>query len=348
MKKSKIKKNISDFVISQGFDFVGFSSTHLESKYIKCFKDWLFEGNHADMKYLEKEDSREFLNNILPNSKSVICMAMNYYYEQGDLPKASFRVARYAYARNYHKVIEKKLKEIVCFLKEAFPDEDFKAYVDTGPVLERAFAEQAGIGQIGKNGCLISQSCGSWVFLAEIISTLDLEDEEASTKSIENKECKNFEFVNDISNNTVIGKAASENRYTEDTKNTSEYFKCASCTKCIEACPTGAIIAPGVVDARRCISYLTIEHRGEIDEDLLEIIKKEKRFFGCDICQEVCPQNIARQKIHNHPELSDNPIAGDCVAIEDIKNMKSELDYLEKFAGSPLMRPKLKGMKRFL
>ena len=187
-----------------------------------------------------------------------------------------------------------------------------KSYVDTGPILERAYAEQAGIGVIGKNGCVISREFGSYIFLSEIITTLDFPLDQAS---------KTF-------NNKTV---------------------CGNCTKCIDACPTGAIIAPGIIDSHLCISYLTIENRKDIPPELAEKIREVKRIYGCDICQEVCPHNQARQKITTHWEFSEKEIAGDSLSPKkEEASLRSDESYLEKYAGSPFMRIKRTGLKRNL
>lgn len=256
------------------------------------------------MKYMQKIKERSDLTEILPGAKSVIVVAMNYYCEQSPLKKDHGRVARYAYGRDYHKIITRKLKELQKFIEESEPESKNRLYVDTGPILERAYAEQAGIGSVGKNSCLITKEFGSWVFLGEIITTLD--------------------FANAPSSHT-------------DT--------CGTCTRCIDACPTGAIIAPGVIDSRLCISYLTIENKDEIPVSLAKQIAKTRRLYGCDICQEVCPHNC-RQKPHSHDELKTPKIAGDQLNLKKIAQLKTDDAFLKTFAGSPLMRAKRKGLQR--
>ena len=298
------REKIEDFAKRLGFDLVGFSPAQIQSHYLEAFQKWLKDGNEGEMKYMQKIKERSDLTEILPGAKTVIVVAMNYYYEQEVLKEGHGRVARYAYGRDYHKIITKKLKELQRFIEENEPDSSNKLYVDTGPIIERAFAEQAGIGSVGKNSCIITKEFGSWVFIGEIITTLDLA---ATTKSPENP--------------------------------------CGTCTKCMHACPTGAIIAPGVIDSRLCISYLTIENKDEIHADLAKKIKESRRLYGCDICQEVCPHNC-RQKPHTHTELSDPKIAGDQLNLKKIQAIKDDDAFLKTFAGSPLMRAKRKGLQR--
>ncbi len=310
-----MRKQIEDFAKSLGFDLVGFSPAKIEEKYLKAFENWIDSGHQGEMGYMEKIERRSDLTKILPGAKSVICLALNYNYPQEPLKPDGIRVARYAYGRDYHKTIGKKLKQLVKFLEEVAPEHQHRWYVDTGPLLERALAEQSGLGRIGKNGCLITEQYGSWVFLAEVITTLDLTEKTSSKTSF------------------------STSRWSHSPKNPSGNV-CGNCTKCIDACPTGAIIKPGVVDSRLCISYLTIEHKDKIPPHLKKIIDKTKRLYGCDICQEVCPHNAAREKTHTHPELNEPKIATDQLDKKELKKIHTRADYLARFAGSALMRSK--------
>lgn len=307
LKKFLLRKKIEDFAKEIGFDLIRFTTAKIEPKYIATFQHWIAQNHHGNMSYMEKIAQRSDLTKILPNAKSVIVLAVNYYYDQPKLKPNHAKVARYAYGRDYHKIIGKNLKKLEAFIKELVPNEETKSYVDTGPILERALAEQSGLGTIGKNGCVITKEFGSWVFLSEIITTLDLKPE----KPLQPK-----------------------------------FHLCGQCTKCIDQCPTGAIIAPGVIDSRLCISYLTIENKDKIPPELAKIIKKTKRLYGCDICQEVCPHNTARQKVHTHPEFQNPKIAGDQLDTKKILQIKNDDEFLKTFAGSPLMRAKRKGLQR--
>lgn len=333
--KFALRQKISDYAKEIGFDLVGFSPAKIEEKYLLAFEDWIKEGREGSMEYMKKIEQRRDLTKILPGAKSVIVFGMNYFHEQPHLRRGHGRVARYAFGRDYHKVIGKKLKKVEKFIEELCPDNtltksDAKApcravcaaYVDTGPILERALAEQAGIGRIGKNSLLITEKFGSWVFLSEIITTLDL----------------NFDRT---------GPDATSDRWSSPTE--KSFNVCGNCTRCMTACPTGAIIAPGVVDSRLCISYLTIENKEKISPKLAKIIKKTKRLYGCDICQEVCPHNDARAKIATAPQDGlFTPIAGDSLNIKKIlaKTCSSDSEFLKTFAGSPVMRAKRKGLRR--
>lgn len=318
--KNRLRQLIVEQAKKLGFDLVGFTGAQIDEKHKKALKSWLknrYEGRMAYMSESEKIAKRFDLEKILPGAKSVIVLAMNYYHEQKPLTAGFGRIARYAYGRDYHKIISEKLKILEDFIKkigkEYLPATEIltKAYVDTGPILERALAEQSGIGVIGKNSSLITKEFGSWVLLAEIITNIDLTDE--------------------------LGKRSPSK---------DNFSACGICTRCKKACPTGALIAPGIIDARRCISYLTIEHKGKIPKKLAKATAKTRRIFGCDICQEVCPHNISRQKPTNHKELTEPKIAGDQLELEKILNIKTDDAFLKLFAGSPLMRAKRKGLQR--
>ena len=319
--EEKMNGNIEQYALSLGFDLVGFTSGKLPQKYIKAHEKWLEEGYEADMEYMKKPRVNE--------AKSVIVLGKNYYHDQPKLKKDNGRIARYAYGRDYHKVIGKMLKKLETYIAEADLEAKTKSYVDTGPVLERAFAEQANLGFIGKNSCLISPEFGSWIFLAVIFTTLNLVGKRhGDTKIVSQEQSAHAVGGEDVSRKIFNPRAGICN------------MSCGACTRCIDACPAGAIIAPGVVDARKCISYHTIENRNEIPPEIAAQIYKTKRIFGCDICQEACPHNLARQK----PIKALPPkIAGDQIPITQIK---TDQEFLETFAGSPLMRTKRKGLNR--
>jgi len=288
-------EEIKQHAKSLGFDLIAFCDATLDEKYLGAHEKWIQKSFHADMGYMEEVEKRADLTKILSGAASVIVLATNYYYDQKTLKPGHGRIARYAYGRDYHKIIGKRLKKL-----EAFIGGDTKSYVDTGPVLERAFAEKAGLGFIGKNSCLITPELGSWVFLSVIITDLKLEPSPSRTLP-----------------------------------------SCGTCTRCMDACPVGAIIAPGVIDANKCISYHTIENKGEIPPQIANKIAETGRIFGCDICQEVCPHNCRAV-----PTKISTAIAGDQLSFEKIRSIKSDEEFLELFAGSPLMRTKKEGLQR--
>lgn len=346
-----MRGQITAYAKSLGFDLVGFTPAKIAPKYKKAFQQWLKNQHHADMVYMEKIKERVDLQKIFKGAKTVIALGTNYYYDQPPLKHAHGRIARYAYGRDYHKVIGKRLKELEKFIAEICEGNDHtdsspddvsiqtqtpiltKSYVDTGPLMERALAEQAGIGRIGKNGCVISKEFGSWIFLSEIITTLDLATPLESFPG---------ERLTDPGR---PGSQLPSDRWSNPQE--KSFNVCGNCTRCMTACPTGAIIAPGVIDSKLCISYLTIESKEKIPPHLAKIIKKTRRIFGCDICQEVCPHNIARQKptkVYSHADWP--KIAGDQQDLAKVQSIKTRKEYTKTFAGSPLMRWKLPGHNR--
>ena len=306
-----------------GFDLIGFSKVEINKQAYLHFQDWLKNGAEADMSYMsetERVNKRRSAKFLMDNARSVISLGINYYHDQKPLSKGHGRVARYAFGRDYHKVLKEKLKKLEKFLELNFNAKTL-SYVDTGPILERSFAMQSGLGFIGKNSCLITPEFGSWVLLGEIITDFETEFLE-----------KNIREIKSMPND---GK-----------------MKCGTCTRCIDACPTHAITrnkqGEYFVDARKCLSYWTIEYKGhksKIPRTIVEAIKKSKRLYGCDICQEVCPHNC-RTKNSNHEEFKNKKIAGDSQDLQKILKLKSEKEFLKIFAGSPVMRAKLKGLKR--
>ena len=244
---------IKDRALEVGFDLCGVSAAIAHPRLARL-ASWLDEGRAGDMHYLrdsldERTDPRVFL----PTAQSVISLAVVYNSEppcdpEGVVEPGRAVVARYARGEDYHDALRIRLRALVQWMADtADPGLEALTCVDDGPVQERVFAEQAGLGSIGKNTCLISPKLGSWLFLAEIVTNAVLEPDEAAID------------------------------------------QCGTCTRCIEACPTAAIIAPYVVDATRCLSYLTIERRGDVDAALRPAIREQ--VYGCDICQDVCPWN---------------------------------------------------------
>jgi epoxyqueuosine reductase len=259
------------------------------------------------MAWLENVEPRTRPELLLPGARSVIVIALNYYTPDSPLLPGHGRIARYARGRDYHKVIGKILKKIAAFIKETAPDSRSKICVDSSPLLEKSYAVKAGLGFIGKNTTLITPQFGSYVFLGEIITTLELE-------------C--------------------------DTPHAApEYITgtCGTCTRCLDACPTGALTAPGCMDARRCISYLTIENKGEIPPELAT--KIGTRIFGCDGCQEVCPYNKSFAKPAADQDVA-KPLAGSSLPLKDILEIRTDAQFLARFAGSPLTRAKRAGLQR--
>jgi epoxyqueuosine reductase len=231
-----------------------------------AYRAWINHGYAADMDYLSRPDAvrrREDPRNIMPEARTVLVVAASYVGGSRPAPPPLHgRVSRYAWGEDYHRWLLKQLKELVGILTEKAPDSRrVRTYVDTGPILERAWARRAGLGWIGKNTNLIHPKLGSYLFLGTAL--LDV---------------------------PVVGPHP-------DPVTPS----CGSCTRCIDACPTGALVSPGVLDARRCLSYLTIENRGPIPEEFRPALGD--RVFGCDICQDVCPWNRKPRQAHERGPL---------------------------------------------
>lgn len=235
-----------------GFEVAGVADPH-PSRYAAAYQSWLARGFHAEMGYMARPDAIEKRVNpgaLMPDVRSVVVVGMNYY--PGDFPSVTTyrgRVSRYAWGVDYHDVMIAKLRRLGDWIAaQVGQPVARRAYVDFGPLMEREFAQRAGLGWFGKNTNLIHPAWGSYIFLGELLLDLEL---------------------------------------TPDSPFTDDH--CGSCTACLDACPTGALVSPHVLDARRCISYLTIEHRGTIPEELRPLMGDW--VFGCDICQEVCPWN---------------------------------------------------------
>jgi epoxyqueuosine reductase len=312
-----------------GFDLCGIAPVR-DFGELHVFPAWIRDGKHGEMKYLEARNEtgelkRSSLPQAAPWARSVIVCAINYntahpYSTQAQTEDTSRGwISRYAWAReDYHDAVLRRLRQVedqLVGLAEAGdgpPATDAlhsRSYVDTGPIIERVYAKYAGIGWIGKNTCVINQQLGSWLFLGVILTSLNLTTD-----------------------------ALADNQFTADLPAPD---RCGSCTRCITACPTQAIVAPGQLDARLCISYLTIEKRGEIPEELRTGMGRQ--VFGCDICQDVCPWN------RKAPVTA----AAEFEAREGLVN--PELDWLAemnqkefqiKFRGSPIRRAKLSGLRR--
>lgn len=255
-------------------------------------------------------DRRAHAYRLAPGIRSVIVVGLNYYRQNtGPVPPGHGRVARYARGRDYHKIINKMSRELITRI-ECEIDRDaaqcqrpiFKHWVDYGPMLERAYAARAGLGFIGKNTNLITRQYGSWVFLGEIVTSLELEPDGIDPG------------------------------------------QCGRCRECIDACPTGAISDRGVLDSRKCLSYLTVEHKGAIPTE--SAARMGSQVFGCDICQEVCPFNLRREEQATHPQLQAERGVGEVIDCEAVLRMSTDSDFLAVAAGTPLTRAKLEGLKR--
>jgi len=308
---SSLTQKIIDQARALGFDAVGIAAADCLEQDDHALSQWLAQGWHAGMAYMTREPHRRSRpQSVLPGARSVVVLAMNYAQDMPPDPgrgtarraPAMGRVSRYAWGRDYHDVIEDRLTQLEAFIHEsAGPGTDCRSYVDHGPVLEKAFARQAGIGFVGKNTLLITEEFGSWVFLSVILTTLELDP----------------------------GAARSS--------------ECGSCRACLDACPTGALVAPYHLDANRCISYLTIENKAGIPEELKP--KLNGWIFGCDICQEVCPYN-ARSKPTAVKEFRAEEGVGPWLDLDKVTAIKSDEEFRDAFRDTPLLRPKRAGLQR--
>jgi epoxyqueuosine reductase len=257
------------------------------------------------MTYLERSARRRAdVRNVLPSARSVIVTATLYNTDRPYSVECSDRsvaqIARYAWGDDYHDIVGARLDALLSWLREAVAEPiEARAYVDTGPVQERVYAQQAGLGWIGKNTCLISPRIGSWLFLGEIICSLELAPDAPGLD------------------------------------------QCGTCSLCIEACPTRAIVAPGVLDSTRCISYLTIEHRGDIDAALRPLVASH--VYGCDVCQEVCPWNALAPVSGDAAWQPRSP--WDAPRLVSLLQL-SEDDLQRALAGSAMTRAKPAGLRR--
>jgi len=297
MDKRALTQQIKDQAKALGFMACGVAKAEFMEEEAQRLEAWLEQGNHGTMRYMENHfELRVNPTKLVPGAKSVICLMYNYYPEE-ELD-STLKIARYAYGRDYHKVVKKKLKQFMEWMHVHIGQVEGRCFVDSAPVLERDWAKRAGLGWTGKNTLLLNKEKGSYFFLAEIISDLDLEYDER---------------VRD---------------------------HCGTCTKCIDACPTDAIAENGfILDANKCISYLTIERKDDIPEAYKE--KMEDWIFGCDICQEVCPWNRFSVP-HKEEQFKPSHQLRD---MNDWQGLQEEVfDVL--FKGSAVKRTKFKGLKR--
>ena len=282
-----------------GFDLVGITSAD-PPDHAADFEDWIEAGMHGERGYLARRRAeRVDLQQVLPGARSVVVVGLNYLGAEIPAAEAGPRIARYAQGTgDYHDVIGEKLDQLADVIRGLQPSNPpVRCYVDTGPVLERDLAERAGIGFVGKHTNLISRDRGNWIFLGEILTTLELEPDLPATKH------------------------------------------CGTCTRCIDACPTRAITAPYQLDARLCISYLTIELKGSIPVELRPLIGD--RVFGCDDCLEVCPWNRFAQAspVKEFQPRTDLPALTEFLAWDDAR-------FREFFRGTPIHRLKRRGWLR--
>ena len=285
-----------------GFDLVGFAKAEVLAEETAHLEEWLGRGYQSGMKYMERNiDKRKDIRNFFPEAKSVISLALNYYTPAHHSDSfSSGKISRYAWGKDYHLIIWDKLKILETQLSEIDPEFKSLSYIDTGPVMDKAWAVRAGLGWQGKHTNIINPDLGSWFFIANIITNYDFGYSELITDH------------------------------------------CGSCTACIDACPTHAIVDEYIVDSNKCISYLTIENKDEIPEEFKG--KFDGWLFGCDICQDVCPWNIKFSEVCNIEEF--RPAEGETeISLKSVIEMDEDT-FKRKYAVSPVKRTKLKGLTR--
>ncbi|CCH54927.1 iron-sulfur cluster binding protein [Fibrisoma limi BUZ 3] len=287
--------------LALGFDFCGIARAEFLEDEAPRLETWLKNGMHGQMNYMANHfDKRLDPRLLVDDAKSVVTLLLNYYPEQ-QLPEDddAYKLSKYAYGTDYHFVIKDKLKDLLAFIQTEIGEVGGRAFVDSAPVMDKAWAKRAGLGWVGKHTNLINREIGSYFFIGELILDLDLEPD---------------------------GPIA-------------DY--CGTCTRCIDACPTDAIVAPYVVDGSKCISYFTIELKEALPDDVRG--KFNNWVFGCDICQDVCPWNrFARP--HQTPEFTPHPDLT-TFSRKDWEEITDEV-FREVFRRSAVKRTKLEGLKR--
>jgi len=298
-----LSKEIKEHARAEGFDKVGIVRAEALGLERERLQEWLLRGFNGEMSWMARDSARRSdPGEIFPLARSVVVVALNYYTPQRHSNDAATgKVSRYAWGDDYHQVLSDKLRSLLAWIKEQYPEAEGKVCVDIQPVMDKAWAARAGLGWIGKHTNLITLEYGSWVFIGELLLNLELE------------------YDSDI---------------IED--------HCGTCTLCIDACPTGAIVEPYVVDSNLCLSHATNESRAtEMRKDVAAHL--EGWFYGCDICQDVCPWNRFEQPT---TEKRFEPRAGNVNAcLSEIIELTPE-NYAERFRRSAMKRAKLSGLQR--
>lgn len=264
-------------------------------------REWLDRGYHGSMGYMENHfGKRVDPRKLVEGARSVVVVLQNYCTRQKQLDSEAPIISKYAYGKDYHRLLKKKLRTLYAYMETELGAQSGRIFVDSGPVLERAWGRLAGLGWIGKHSLLLNRKHGSWFFIGVIVSDLELEPDHP----------------------------------------TNDY--CGDCTRCIDACPTGAILPGKTINSSRCISCLTIENRNDrIPEEFRN--QMQNRVFGCDICQDVCPWNNNAHP-HSEPWLDPRPGLLEMTR-QDWVNL-DELKFINLFEGSAVKRAKLSGLRR--
>ncbi len=302
--REELSERIKDRALALGFDACGIVRAAPLAEERARLLAWLAAGYHGEMDYMARNtEKRADPTRLVPGSKSIVVVLLNYYPEKyyerpgEEIP----RISRYALGRDYHRVMRRKLKQLLAWVNDELAPAQGRVFVDSAPVLERAWAQRAGLGWTGRNSLLITREGGSYFFIGELVTDLEL---------------------------------------AYDVPEVKDY--CGTCTRCVEACPTGAILSGRTVDATRCLSYWNIEYKGERFPPQAPATLRN-RIFGCDICQEVCPWN-RKARPHRTPEFL--PDEKRLTLTRDDWEKMTEEEFEKLFAGTPVMRTGLKRMKR--
>ncbi|RAV28594.1 tRNA epoxyqueuosine(34) reductase QueG [Sinomicrobium soli] len=300
-KTEKYTQLIKEEALRLGFMSCGISRAEFLEEEAPRLEGWLRQQMHGDMAYMEHYfDKRLDPRLLVEGARSVISLTLNYFPENVQKDPDSPRISKYAYGKDYHFVIKEKLKHLLEFIREEVGEVGGRAFVDSAPVLDRAWATRAGLGWIGKNSNLITKKVGSFFFIAELIIDLELEYDHPVTTD-----------------------------------------HCGSCTACLDACPTQAITAPMVVDGSKCISYFTIELKGNLPAEFEG--KFDDWMFGCDVCQDVCPWNRF-SKPHSEPLFDPHPDLLE-MSRADWEDITEDI-FRDIFRKSAVKRTKFEGLKR--
>ena len=296
-------KLIRQKALELGFDEVGFVNAGFLDKESAFYREWLQQGFHAGMDYMGRNiEKREDPRLLVEGAKSIVVVLQNYTPARDVDTAASFKISKYAYGRDYHKVLKGRFKKLMSYIQsEVAADADGRFFVDSAPVSERSLAVRAGLGWRGKNTNLIHPRLGSFVFIGEMILNIELPS----------------------------GSPLKE--------------ACGGCTRCLDACPTGALVAPYKLDANKCISYLTIENKGEISDEFAG--QMDGWIFGCDVCQDVCPWNW-KARPNKVPDFKLRQEFKEMTDGQWLSLDEEAFDELSK--GSPIRRSGYEGIKRNL
>nr|WP_138727460.1 tRNA epoxyqueuosine(34) reductase QueG [Pedobacter ureilyticus] len=298
---SKYSQMIKQEAMRLGFMSCGIAKADFLEEEAPRLENWLKANHHGEMGYMENHfDKRLDPRILVDGAKSIVSLTLNYYTDEKQTDTSAPKISKYAYGTDYHSVIKDKLQELMAFIRDHIGEVDGRCFVDSAPVMDKAWAQKAGLGWRGKNSNLISKQVGSFFFLAELIIDLELEYDSP--------------FPTD---------------------------HCGSCTRCIDACPTDAIVAPYTVDGSRCISYLTIELKNEIPTEFKG--KMDNWMFGCDICQDVCPWNRFATPHQEENFIPKEDLLG--LSKNELIDMTDEV-FKRVFKNSPVKRTKYSGLKR--